>query len=181
MAAQGRSGETSTMNSNIYNNDAKEIDPQKVRTVITTLIESNFNLVDDILKDLNYSPGVTLEQQINSAAGTTVLLHSKSGIIDVLNATEGQFYNGDGNATFRVNPVDGNHDTELEILAAFPSVGTSNYMPIVAFEVTGSPWHENNAVIVTWGNPSSTTLRVYLQRVYNNPFGRIWVTLLRLP
>src|SRR5690606_7703761 len=181
MAEEGRGSLTSKMNSNIYDNNAKEIDPQKVRTILAALIESNFNLVDDFLQDINYSPGVTLEQQINNSAGTNVLLHSKSGIIPVLNAQEGQSYNGDGNATFTVSANDGNHADELYFQVSFPNVGTTNYHPIVSFEVTGTPWHENNAVIATWGTPAATTLRVYLQRVYDNPFGRIWVTLLKLP
>lgn len=181
MAEEGRGALTSKMNSNVYDNNAKEIDPQKVRTILSALIESNFNLVDDFLQELNYSPGVTLEQQINNAAGTNVLLHSKSGVIPVLSANEGEFYNGDGNATFQVSAADGNHDNELFVQVSFTDLGTSNYMPIVAFEVTGTPWHSNNAVIVTWGSPTSTTLRVYLQRVFDNPFGKIWLTLLKLP
>lgn len=181
MAEEGRGSLTSKMNSNIYDNNAKEIDPQKVRNILAALIESNFNLVDDFLQSVNYSPGVTLEEQINNAAGTNVLLHSKSGVIPVRTANEGQFYNGDGNATFKVSANDGNHDDELFIEVTFPNLGTSNYMPIVAFEVTGTPWHDNNAVIVTWASPQSSTLRVYLQRVYDNPFGRIWVTLIKLP
>lgn len=179
MAAVGRSGETTIMTNNIYDNNAKEIDPEKVRTVITALIESNFNLVDDVLKDLNYSPGVTLEQKINQ--GTEILLHSKSGNIPVRSANEGQSYNGDGNATFTVSASDGNHDEELFVEVTFPSVGTSSYIPIINFEVTGTPWHENNAVAVTWGGLTSTSINVYLQRIYNNPVGKIWVTLLKLP
>ena len=181
MAAVGRGGETSIMNNNIYDNNAKEIDPAKVRAVIATLIESNFNLVDDVLKDLNYSPGVSLEQQINNAANTSVLLHSKSAVIPVRTAPNGTYYNGEGNATFRVNPVNGNIDDELEIMAAFPSVGTSNYMPIIAFERTGTPWNESIGVIVNFGSVSATSIRIYLQRVYDNPFGKIWLTLLKLP
>lgn len=179
MAATGRSGETTIMTNNIYDNNAKEIDPAMVRAVITSLIESNFNLVDDVLKDLNYSSGVTLETKINQSS--EILLFSKSGNIPVRTATEGTYYNGDGNATFRVNPVNGNTDDELEILVSFPTVGTSNYMPIIGFEATGSPWDKNIAVIINFASVSATGIRIYLQRVYDNPVGKIWLTLLKLP
>lgn len=179
MAQVGRSGITSIINNNIYDNNAKEIDPEKVRAVLNQIRDSYFNLVDDLLKNVEYDTGVTLEETIN--AGSGVLLHSKSGNIPVRTAQEGQSYNGDGNATFTVSASDGNHDDELYIQVSFSNVGTSNYHPIIGFEVTGSPWHENNAVFASFSNPTATTLRIYLQRVYNNPVGKIWLTLLKLP
>lgn len=182
MAEEGRGSLTSKMNSNIYDNNAKEIDPQKVRNILGALIESNFNLVDDFLQSVNYSPGVTLEQQINNAAGTSVLLHSKSAIIDVKNESPGSNVTGDGEATFAV-ASGGNVNNELHIQASFPDLGTSNYMPVIGFEVTGSPWHENNSVFITYGSVTSSTIRIYLQAMFNSddPFGKIWLTLLRLP
>ena len=93
MAAQGRSGETSTMNENIYDNNAKEIDPAKVRAVITALIESNFNLVDDFLKDLNYSAGVTLENAISApplvgtVTGINVGENDSYGVTGIISST----------------------------------------------------------------------------------------------
>ncbi len=48
MAAEGRGPLTLKMNNNVYDNNAKEIDPQKVRTILAALIESNFNMVDDV-------------------------------------------------------------------------------------------------------------------------------------
>lgn len=181
MAAVGRGSETSIMNSNIYDNNAKEIDPAKVRAVIATLIESNFNLVDDYLQSINYAPGITLSQQFESSASGSVLLHSKSGVIDVRGQANGSNVTGDGNATFTVASVEGNVNEELQVQASFSNLGTSNYMPVISWEATGSPWHQNNAVFCSFGSASSTTIRIYLQRMYDNPFGKIWLTLLKLP
>ena len=181
MAAVGRGAETSTMNGNIYDNNAKEIDPAKVRAVIATLIESNFNLVDDYLQSINYSPGVTLSQQFAASASGSVLLHSKSGVIDVRGQANGSNITGDGNATFQVASVEGNVNDELQVQATFSNLGTSNYMPVISWEVTGSPWHQSNAVFCSFGSVEATSIRIFLQRIYDNPFGRIWLTLLRLP
>lgn len=63
MAAVGRAQETTTVANNVYDNNAKEVDPEKVRAAFATVIESNFNLIDDELKDLDYEAGVTLEQK----------------------------------------------------------------------------------------------------------------------
>ena len=60
MAAVGRTDETQIVNDNVYDNNAKEIDPAMVRAVLQSLIESNFNIVDDVLKNMNYDTGVTL-------------------------------------------------------------------------------------------------------------------------
>lgn len=65
MAAVGRTGETSAVGSNIYDNTNKEITPAKVRAALAVLIESNFNLVDDELKNLKYDGSNTLAQVIS--------------------------------------------------------------------------------------------------------------------
>lgn len=104
MAATNRTGELSEMNNNIYDNNAKEIDPAMVRAVITSLIESNFNLIDDILKDLNYDTGVTLQEVISpplwGATGyfnvgtTSGSLTGNEGIVSSVTASA--ISNGDG-------------------------------------------------------------------------------------
>lgn len=68
MAAIGRNGETTTVNNNIYDNNAKEVDPEKVRAALAVIIESNFNLVDDLLKDMDYDTGQTLQQKLDNAS-----------------------------------------------------------------------------------------------------------------
>src|SRR5690606_5396083 len=83
MAEEGRGSLTSKMNSNIYDNNAKEIDPQKVRTILAALIESQFNLVDDFLKELNYESGVTLEQYLNNQS-----ISSSFGVVENVNIGE---------------------------------------------------------------------------------------------
>lgn len=178
MAAIGRSGETQITNQKIYDNNAKAIRPDMVRDVIKSLIESNFNLVDDVLKDMNYSTGITLEQQLTASVGG-VLLHTKSSIINVRDQAEGSNVSGDSRATFKIDSNDGNHSEELKVDVTFPDVG-SDYMPVISFEATGTPWHLNNAVFATFGNATRTSISVYLQRIFDSPFGKIWLTLIKV-
>jgi hypothetical protein len=177
MAAVGRTGETTSVNDNIYDNDAKEITPEKVRAALAVIIESNFNLVDDLLKNANYDTGVTLEEKVSE--NTAVLLNTKSSLLSILSATEGQFYNGDSNATWQVNPADGNHDNELWLDVVFPTVGTTSYIPIINFEVNGT-WYNGNAVFATYSHATATSIRLYFQRVYDNPNGTCHLTLLKV-
>lgn len=71
MAAIGRAAETVVVEENIYDNTAKEITPEKARTALAPIIESNFNLVDDKLKDANYDTGVLLSEKFTSVLATT--------------------------------------------------------------------------------------------------------------
>lgn len=177
MAAVGRTGETDSVNDNIYDNDAKEITPEKVRAALAVIIESNFNLVDDLLKNANYDTGVTLETKLSSNTG--VLLNTKSALMSILTADEGSFYNGDSNATWQVNPSDGNHDTELWLDVVFPSVGTTDYIPIINWEPNAT-WHSNNAVFGSYSHATATSIRLYFQRVYDNAVGTCHLTLLKV-
>lgn len=177
MAAVGRSGETDKVNENIYDNTAKEITPEKVRAALAVIIESNFNLVDDLLKNVKYDTGITLETKLGQNTG--VLLNTKSALLSILSATEGQFYNGDTKATWQVSPDDGNHDDELWLNVVFPSVGTSSYIPIINWEVNGT-WHQNNAVFGSYSHATATSIRLYFQRVYDNAVGTCHLTLLKV-
>lgn len=174
MAAVGRAGETDAVQDNIYDNSAKEITPEKVRAALAVIIESNFNLVDDLLKDANYDTGQTLQQKLDSNPG--VLLNSESSVIPVQSATEGAFYNGDANATFQVTSkgVDA-----LYLTVSFPNLGTTSYVPFISWEINGT-WHTSNAVFCSWSNKTATSIRVYLQRVYDSPSGRVHVTLIKV-
>lgn len=177
MAAVGRTDETQIVNDNVYDNNAKEINPAMLRAVLASLIESNFNLVDDVLKSLNYETGITLEEKLSS--NNINLLTTKSGLIDVLGQAEGSFVNGTDSVTWQVFPSNGNTDTELYLVVTFPSVGTSNYVPIINWEGFGT-WHQNNAVFCSFGNKTNTSINIYLQRVYDSPTGYINLTLLKL-
>jgi len=174
MAAVGRAGETSSVDSNIYDNSAKEITPEKVREALAVIIESNFNLVDDFLKNVNYDTGQTLAQKFDVNPG--VLLNTKSSVIPVLSATVGAFYNGDANATFQITS---RVDTEVYISVTFPSVGTSSYIPIINWKPNGT-WHQNIAVVPAFSNETATSVIIYLQRVFENPTGVVHLTLIKV-
>jgi len=174
MAAVGRSGETDAVQDNIYDNTAKEITPEKVREALAVIIESNFNLVDDLLKDAKYDTGETLEQKLDANPG--VLLNTKSSVIPVSSPTVGGFYNGDGNATFQVTA---HVNTEVYLTVVFPSIGTTSYIPIINWSPNGT-WHENIAIIPAYSNATATSIRIYLQRVYESPSGVVSLTLIKV-
>jgi len=175
MAAVGRSGETTAVNNNIYDNTAKEITPEKVRAALAVIIESNFNLVDDLLKNANYDTGQTLQQKLDANPG--VLLNTESSVIPVTSPTVGAFYNGDANATFQVTAA--RAGVEVYLTVTFPSVGTTNYIPLISWSPNGT-WHENIGVFCSWSNKTSTTIRVYLQRTYESPSGKVHLTLIKV-
>ena len=174
MAAVGRSGETTAVNNNIYDNSAKEITPEKVRAALAVIIESNFNLVDDLLKDANYDTGQTLQQKLDANPG--VLLNTKSSVIPVTTATVGAFYNGDANATIQVTA---RVNIELYLTVTFPSIGTTSYIPIINWSPNGT-WHENISIIPAYSHATATSIRIYLQRVYENPSGILSLTLIKV-
>lgn len=174
MAAVGRAGETDAVQDNIYDNSAKEITPEKVRAALAVIIESNFNLVDDLLKDVNYDAGQTLEQKLDANPG--VLLNTKSSVIPLSSPTVGAFYNGDANATIQVTAW---VNTEVYLTVAFDNLGTTNYIPIINWSPNGT-WHENIAVIPAYSNATATSIRIYLQRVYESPSGILGLTLLKV-
>lgn len=155
MAAQGRSGETSTMNSNIYDNNAKEIDPAKVRAVIAALIESNFNLVDDFLKDLNYSAGVTLEDAIASPP----LVGTVTGI----NVGEDESYGVTGIIS-STNVIDSNGtDSNIEVNLS-QSIAGKVIVPTLFY--TSGNYNSNNDVCTPILRViSSTKITVGLRKV----------------
>lgn len=174
MAAVGRAGETDAVQDNIYDNTSKEITPEKVRAALAVIIESNFNLVDDLLKDAKYDTGQTLEQKFSANPG--VLLNTKSSVIPVLTATVGAFYNGDANATWQVTA---RVNIELYLTVTFPSVGTSSYIPIINWSPNGT-WHENIAISPAFSNATATSIRIYLQRIYESPSGVVSLTLIKV-
>lgn len=176
MAAVGRAGETTAVQNNIYNNTAKEITPEKVREALAVIIESNFNLVDDLLKNAKYDTGQTLSQKLDSNPG--VLLNTVSSVIPVSSPTEGAFYSGDANATFQVNAA-GWVNAEVWLDVVFPTVGTTDYIPILSWETNGT-WHQSCAVFLSWSNKTATSIRVYLQRVYDSPSGKVHLTLIKV-
>jgi hypothetical protein len=177
MAAVGRTDETQIVNDNVYDNNAKEINPAMLRAVLSSLIESNFNLVDDVLKSLNYDTGITLQQKLDT--NNINLLTTKSGLIDVLNQPNGSFVNGNDSVTWQVFPSNGNNGNELYLVVTFPTVGTSNYLPIITWEGFGT-WHQNNAVFSSIGTKTNTSINIYLQSVFDNPLGYVNLTLLKL-
>jgi hypothetical protein len=174
MAAVGRAGETSSVGDNIYDNSAKEITPALVREALAVIIESNFNLVDDVLKNVNYDTGQTLAQKFNANPG--VLLNTKSSVIPILSATVGGFYNGDANATFQVTE---RINTEVYITVAFSTIGTTSYIPIINWSPNGT-WHENISIIPAYSDATATSIRIYLQRAFENPSGVVTVTLIKV-
>lgn len=177
MAKETRAQLTQKVLDRVFDNNAKQVTTKNVRDVFNALIESCFNLLDDELKSLKYEGNITLEQAIDSQL---VLLHSKSAIIDVRNQAEGSNVSGDSNASMVVSSNDGNHDNDLWLEVSFSDIGTTNYFPILMFESTGSPWHQSNNVVLTFGSINSSSLNVYLQGDTASPFGKVWLTLLKL-
>ena len=166
----------SLIDNNLPNNNEKAITPEMTREVLDALADNSVNPESDTLDGLEYKGGQTLEEKFDSFGGG-ILMHSKSSNINVRSQANGSNVSGDENATMVV-PAGGNHQEELRIDVSFPTVGTTNYIPIIGWEANDT-WHSNNAVIVAFGNISATGISVYLQRVYDSPQGKIHVTLLK--
>lgn len=68
MAQKGRDDMMSTINSNVYDNNNKEILALMVRNVLKDLKDSYFNLIDDRLASLKYDENNTLAQVLANSA-----------------------------------------------------------------------------------------------------------------
>ena len=134
MAAVGRADETIIVNDNIYDNNAKEINPAMVRAVLASLIESNFNLVDDVLKNLNYDTGVTLSQYVSrplwgstgdfdvgSSGGS---ITGNSGIVS--SATHSVLSGSDSQITINFSENISDRKLSLNIFTSMSTINTQN-------------------------------------------------------
>lgn len=68
MAQKGRNDITTAINSNIYDNNNKEILAQMVRAVMQDFRDSHFNLKDDELANIKYNSNTTLSQKLDNSA-----------------------------------------------------------------------------------------------------------------
>lgn len=89
MAAVGRQEENESVDQNIYDNNAKEINPQMVRDALKVIIDSNFNLVDDLLSEVRYDETRTLAQALPT------VLWGSTGSFDVAQG-DSEIPGGDG-------------------------------------------------------------------------------------
>ncbi|TYP71490.1 hypothetical protein [Aquimarina intermedia] len=67
--AKSRSNVTEVVNSNVYDNNNKEIAAANVKAVLYELRDSFFNLIDDRLKSMKYDGNTTLQTHLNSIVG----------------------------------------------------------------------------------------------------------------
>lgn len=84
MSQKGRNDIQSTIDSNIYDNNNKEILAQMVRNVLEDFKDSYFNLIDDQLKNTTYQKignnSQTLEQYLNTIVGAIPIYGSVQGL-----------------------------------------------------------------------------------------------------
>ena len=162
MAAVGRADEIIAVEANVYDNTGKEITPEMVRTVLGVLIESNFNLVDDIMKGLKYDLGITLEQKFNQAGALA------SGTINIGNATSqsiGTNFSVTGFASATVAAVTSGADQLINVVFS-TQLNTNNYMPVVAVR-SNSPNHEvdNDLVVHTFKAPTINGFQISIRKL----------------
>lgn len=163
MAAVGRADETIVVNDNVYDNNAKKITPEMVRAVIAVLIESNFNLVDDFLKPLNYETGVTLEEKF----AENIFL--ASGTINIGNATSqsvGSTFTVTGDfASATVDNVSVGNDTLITVNFT-SALSTNNYMPIIITQSNSVDYNNDNDLIVTnFKSQTTTSFQVSIRKI----------------
>lgn len=157
MAAVGRADETQIVNDNIYDNNAKEIDPAMVRAVLISLIESNFNLVDDLLKDLNYDTGVTLESYVARA------LVGSTGYFDVGGGTTGSISGSTGivSSASKVNTS----SSDSIVTVNFSQDISDRYLTIALITNNTAENEENDICYPVYRRVNSTQIRVGLREV----------------
>lgn len=176
MAKVSRAQERTIADQEIYENNAKEVTPAMVKIALDAIIDSNFNLVDDELQGQLYAGTQTLSEKFaEQGAGTQILLRTKTTAINSHTQGVGSVVSGDSNATIEVT---GNSGNSLRLRVTFDSVGTSNYIPVIQWEVTGTPWEDRNNNIMSFGQLSATGLDVYIMNVSTASIGKVWVTLL---
>lgn len=159
MAAVGRTDETQIVNDNIYDNNAKEITPEMVRTVMATLIESHFNLVDDFLQNLNYSSGVTLQEKFEESSDP---LWGETGSFDVV-GTVGAISGGSGIVSSASQSASGSADSEVTINL---SQSISDRKIIVTIHTNNPDMSSQNDICAPVVRvASSTQIRVGLREV----------------
>lgn len=78
MAKGTRAQERTIADQQIYDNNAKEIDPAMVKLALDSIIDSNFNLLDDELQALKYAGTQTLAQKFASIPSTGGYLKVKT-------------------------------------------------------------------------------------------------------
>lgn len=162
MAAVGRANEIIAVEANVYDNTGKEITPEMVRTVLGVLIESNFNLVDDIMKGLKYDLGITLEEKLLQMGALA------SGTINIGNATSqsvGATFPVTGFASATVAAVTSGSDQLIDVVFS-SQLNTSNYMPVVAVR-SNMPNHEsdNDLVVNTFKAPTINGFQISIRKL----------------
>ena len=145
MAQKKRTGITSSINSNIYDNGNKEIFAAMVREVLDDVKDSYFNLLDDQLANMKFNNEKTLQQYLNEIAGSKP---ETGAVLDV-----------DGNAgATENNPIefrtDGIISSAYEILTSggqdilyeinfAKSIGTRQLIPVLEYG-NGVNWNKQN-------------------------------------
>lgn len=155
MAAVGRTGETSSVSSNIYDNTNKEITPAKVRDALAVLIESNFNLVDDELKNLKYDATRTLSQMFTEGP--------KVGTVKTINVGENEALTVTGIISSATTIAHNGTDMNINIMLS-ESITGKVVIPTLIY--TSGDYNSNNDICTpVLYVVSSTNIRIGLRKV----------------
>lgn len=145
MAQKGRTDLTSGINSNIYDNNNKEILAAMVRNVLEDFRDSNFNLIDDELKNVTYKivgdTKITLEQYLNSVIGSLPVYGT---IIGVDPGGSKSSYTTDGIISSCTRVSGSRSDTLLEVNFS-QSISNRRLIPVLT--TTSSNWDAQNDVL----------------------------------
>ena len=141
MAQKKRTGITSSINSNIYDNGNKEIFAAMVREVLDDVKDSYFNLLDDQLANMKFNNEKTLQQYLNEIAGSKPETGALVGIDG--NAASGTYITTSGiiSSASQIT-TSGGEDILYEINFA-KSIGTRQLIPVLEYG-SGVNWNNQN-------------------------------------
>lgn len=148
MAQKGRNDVTSAINSNIYDNNNKEILALMVRDVLADFRDSYFNLIDDELSSLKYDSNNTLAQVLANSAnlpplwGSTdyfdvgssdgnIQSYSDKGIVQSMNYIRSS--SSDCELTINLSKSIANRKLSINVFHNNPNYGVNNdiCMPVI--------------------------------------------------
>jgi len=164
MAQKTRNQLTQLTNSNIYDNGNKEILAQMLRLVVQDHRDSNFNLLDDLLKNFRYNATQSLEQYIDSVLGRVPIYGTVSGI-DVGAST--QTLAVDGIVIISASIIQNDGADTLYKIDFSESIANRRLVPVLQFN--DNNWNIHNDVVTpVIRRISSQTINVAMREVSNN-------------
>jgi len=168
MAQKKRTGITSSINSNIYDNGNKEIFAAMVREVLDDVKDSYFNLLDDQLANMKFNNENTLQEYFNKVTGRVPLRGTVENF-DVGSTNTGQDTGGfdvDGiiSSAYTVKVTRDDHLIEINFSK---SIGNRFLIPVIR-STAGSYWDDQNdiatpVIIII----STTKIKVAIREISN--------------